>query len=73
MTGFAGDSPDRPARDDSVHADPGSDALHFEVTQRPPGQDTPPRTIADAAGVAVLVREAAARGIRVHIRPRRGR
>lgn len=43
--------------------------MRFEVTHHLPGQDTPGRTVTDAAGVAVLVQRAATTGTRVYIRP----
>lgn len=43
--------------------------MRFDVTHHQPGQDTPAHTVTDAAGVAALVKHAAATGTRVYIRP----
>ena len=44
-------------------------ALLYEVTFTSREPDAPTRTVTDAAGVSELVRQAAATGSRVHIRP----
>ncbi|GAA1722536.1 hypothetical protein GCM10009745_84550 [Kribbella yunnanensis] len=41
----------------------------YEVTYTSTKHDAPNRTVTDAAGVTDLVRQAAATGSRVHIRP----
>jgi hypothetical protein len=44
-------------------------ATLYEVTYTPHDRDAPTRTVTDAAGVTELVRQAAAAGSRVHVRP----
>jgi hypothetical protein len=44
-------------------------AALYEVTYTVPDRAAPTRTVTDAAGVTELVRQAAASGSRVHIRP----
>jgi hypothetical protein len=44
-------------------------AALYEVSYTSPGHDAPTRTVTDAAGVTDLVRQAAAAGTRVHVRP----
>jgi hypothetical protein len=44
-------------------------AALYEVTYTPPDRTGPARTVTDAAGVTELVRQAAAAGSRVHVRP----
>ncbi|MFG1621823.1 hypothetical protein [Kribbella sp. NPDC049227] len=44
-------------------------ALLYEVTYTSREPDAPTRTVTDAAGVTELVRQAAATGSRVHVRP----
>lgn len=44
-------------------------ATLYEVTYTRPVDDGPTRTVTDAAGVTELVREAAAAGTRVYVRP----
>ncbi|WP_406047109.1 hypothetical protein [Kribbella sp. NBC_00889] len=44
-------------------------ALLYEVTYTSREPDAPTRTVTDAAGVTELVRQAAAAGSRVHVRP----
>ncbi|MFI6833843.1 hypothetical protein ACIBG5_42490 [Kribbella sp. NPDC050241] len=41
----------------------------YEVTYTSREPDAPTRTVTDAAGVTELVRQAAAAGSRVHVRP----
>jgi hypothetical protein len=43
----------------------------YEVTYTSREHDAPTRTVTDAAGVTDLVRQAAANGSRVHVRPLR--
>ncbi|MGW6194576.1 hypothetical protein ACWF0M_00375 [Kribbella sp. NPDC055110] len=44
-------------------------AALYEVTYSSHDRTTPTRTVTDAAGVTELVRQAAASGSRVHVRP----